>query len=45
MEKNMALTPMRRVITGSDERGKSKFVWGEPVRDKAAPGIASHASQ
>lgn len=41
----MALTPIGRVITGSHQRGKSKFEWGEPVRDKAAPGIASHAAQ
>jgi hypothetical protein len=29
----MALTPIRRIITGNDERGKSKIVW-----DGAAPG-------
>jgi hypothetical protein len=28
--KTMALTPIRRVVTGNDERGKSKVVWDEP---------------
>ena len=26
----MALTPIRRVVTGNDENGKSKVVWDGP---------------
>jgi len=27
----MTLTPLRRVVTGNDERGRSKVVWDGPA--------------
>ena len=30
------LKPIRRVVTGNDERGKSKVVWGGPAPNEHA---------
>ncbi|HYC46821.1 MAG TPA: cupin domain-containing protein [Burkholderiales bacterium] len=38
----MALTPIRRVVTGNDERGRSKVIWDGPspgVHEAALPGV------
>jgi quercetin dioxygenase-like cupin family protein len=39
----MALTPIRRVVTGNDENGKSKVVWDGPspgVHETQLPGVS-----
>jgi len=39
----MALTPIRRVITGNDERGKSRVVWDGPApgtHETQLPGVS-----
>jgi len=38
----MALTPIRRVVTGNDERGRSKVVWDGPspgAHEAQLPGV------
>ena len=38
----MALTPIRRVVTGNDANGKSKVVWDGPspgVHETQLPGV------
>src|SRR5262249_18198077 len=41
-EETMPLTPIRRVVTGNDERGRSKVVWDGPspgVHEAQLPGV------
>jgi hypothetical protein len=38
----MAVTPLRRVITGNDERGRSKIAWDGPApgtHEAQLPGV------
>jgi hypothetical protein len=39
----MALTPIRRVVTGNDEKGKSRVVWDGPApgtHEAQLPGVS-----